>query len=190
MADIVTNGKVVSLAYTLRLTNGDVIDQSSADDPLEYLHGADNIVPGLERELEGLAVGAAKEIVVAPVDGYGEYDAENVEKVGKDELPPDFPLQLDMIVAIEDDEGFTEEARVIEVSANTVTLDFNHPLAGQTLNFSVEVVGIREATAEELEHGHPHGVDFFDEDDFDDDDEFDYDDEDDEDDEEEAPRKR
>lgn len=178
MTDIVQDGKVVSLAYTLRLTNGEVIDFSDANEPLEYLHGAANIVPGLERALTGLQIGQSKEVEVAPADGYGAYDPEEVEVVEREQLPKEFPLELGMTLAVSDDEGNLEEAYVREIGPNSVTLDYNHPLAGQALLFSVEVVDVREATAEELEHGHPHGLeeeDYEDEDD-DFDDLLDYDD--------------
>lgn len=181
MAQSVKEGVVVSLAYELRLPNGDMIDQSTPEEPLDYLHGADNIVPGLERELEGMAVGDTKTVVVAPEDGYGQYDPEQREVVNKADLPKDFPLQLGMTIAVTDDEGYMEEAMVREINANSVTLDFNHPLAGQELHFSVQVVGIRDATEEELEHGHPHGVfedeDYLEDEDFDDEFEYDFSDE-------------
>jgi FKBP-type peptidyl-prolyl cis-trans isomerase SlyD len=186
MTDTIQNGAVVSLAYTLKLANGEVIDYTEADDPLEYLHGADNIIPGLERELAGLHVGDQRDVRVAPADGYGEYDPTEVEEIPSKELPKGVNLRVGMVVAIPDDDGNLNEAMVREITPTHVTLDFNHPLAGQPLFFSVEVVGIREATPDELEQGHPDSLEFeddfedfeeFDEDDFDEDDE-DWDDED------------
>jgi FKBP-type peptidyl-prolyl cis-trans isomerase SlyD len=187
MTDMVRDGMVVSIAYTLRLANGDLVDASPEDDPLEYLHGADNIVPGLETELNGLKIGDKKEVDVAPADGYGDYDPEYIEVVDRADLTRDLMLTLGMTIAVTDEEGFLEEAIVREISKDKVTLDFNHPLAGQKLHFSVEVVGIREADEDELDHGHPHSLlmdeddDFFDEDLDDEDDDYDYEDDEDED---------
>jgi len=183
MTDMVKNGMVVSIAYTLRLATGELVDASPEDEPLEYLHGADNIVPGLEKGLEGLTIGDKRDVQVSAAEGYGDYDPEYVEEVDRADLPKDLPVTLGMTIAVTDDEGWIEEAIVREISKNKVKLDFNHPLAGQTLNFSVEIVGIREATEEELDHGHPHGM--LDEDDdefYDDDEDFDddFEDEDDE----------
>lgn len=184
MVEVIQDGAVVSLAYTLRLANGDVIDYSEVDEPLEYLHGAENIIPGLERELTGMHVGESKEVQVEPAEGYGVYDPEDVEVVQREQLPKNMPLKLGMVLAITDEEGNLSEAVVREISTKDVTLDFNHPLAGQKLFFSVQVVGLRDATEEELEHGHPHGdhdLDDFDDEDFED--LLDFDDEDYEDDE-------
>lgn len=185
MLDVIKDGAVVSLSYTLKLANGEVVDYTEADDPLEYLHGADNIIPGLESALTGLHVGDQKQVEVSPADGYGEYDPQDVEVIERSKLPKNLPaLQLGMVLAIGDEDGNFSEAFVREISAGKITLDFNHPLAGQKLFFDVKVVEIREATQEELEHGHPHGIhghdEDFDEFDFEDDD-FDFEDEDDED---------
>jgi FKBP-type peptidyl-prolyl cis-trans isomerase SlyD len=186
MPNVVQDGAVVSLSYTLKLANGEVVDFTEADDPLEYLHGADNIIPGLEKELTGLTVGDHKQVEVSAEEGYGEYDPEDVEVIERTKLPKNLPpLQLGMVLAIGDEDGNFSEAFVREISASKITLDFNHPLAGQKLFFDVKVLEIREATQEELEHGHPHGAhshedmeDFddyeFDEDDFEDDEDDDY----------------
>lgn len=179
MVDMIQEGKVVSLAYTLKLANGEIVDYSEVDEPLEYLHGANNIIPGLENALNGLEIGAKKDVEVSPEDGYGPYDPEDVQVVERKDLPKDITVQPGMVFAITDEEGNFSEAFVREISANNVTLDFNHPLAGQSLFFSVEVVGVRDATEEELEHGHPHGADFDEfEDEFMDDDDYDFDDDD------------
>jgi len=172
MVDMVKDGAVVSLSYTLKLANGDVVDYSEADDPLEYLHGAENIIPGLEQQLVGLKVGDEKNVELAPTEGYGVYDPEDVEVVERKELPKDLQLKLGMVLAISDEDGGLSEAFVREITPNEVKLDFNHPLAGQRLFFKVKVLGVREATEEELAHGHPHGEHGHD------DDEFDFDDED------------
>lgn len=171
--DTIQNGLIVSLAYTLKLQNGDLIDYSDADDPLEYLHGAENIIPGLERELTGLHTGDTKDVQVNPAEGYGEYDPEEVEEIERKLLPRDLELRLGMVLAIRDEEGHMSEAYVRAISPDSVTLDFNHPLAGQPLFFNVQVVGMREATAEELAHGHPHNLEMDDEEEFEDDEEFD-----------------
>ncbi len=180
MFDTIRDGAVVSLAYTLKLQNGEVIDYSEVDEPLEYLHGADNIIPGLEKELTGLQVGAEKDVRVNPAEGYGEYDPDDVEVVERQALPRNIEMKLGMVLAIRDDEGNLSEAYVREIAPDSVTLDFNHPLAGQPLFFSVQVIGVREATPEEVEHGHPHGVEMDEDDDFDDDFDEDYEDFDDE----------
>src|SRR5450432_488031 len=175
MSDVIKDGEVVSLSYTLKLSDGDVIDFSEADDPLEYLHGADNIIPGLEQQLTGLKVGDEKSVEVAPADGYGVYDPEEVEVVERKLMPKDVQLKLGMVLQIEDEEGTLSEAFVREITPNDVKLDFNHPLAGQRLFFNVKVLGVREATAEEIAHGHPHGAgghDHGDHDDLDDDEDY------------------
>jgi FKBP-type peptidyl-prolyl cis-trans isomerase SlyD len=187
MPDVVQDGQVVSLAYTLKLANGEIIDYTEVDEPLEYLHGAENIIPGLERELTGLHTGDSKEVAVEPADGYGIYDPEDVEVIEREMLPKNMPVKLGARLLIYDEDGNESEATVREISAKNVTLDFNHPLAGQKLFFSVQVLGVRDATEEEREHGHVHGDEHFeellDDEDDEDDDYEDYEDfEDDEDD--------
>lgn len=177
MPDTIQNNVVVALAYTLKLENGEVVDESDAEDPLEYLHGAGNIIPGLERELSGMRVGEVKRVQVAPSEGYGEYDPEDTEVLPRTEFPTDMPLTAGMVVTLADAEDNYTEAVIREVSAESITLDYNHPLAGKTLFFDVEVLSLREATPEEIAHGHVHGAEYDFEDEFDDDD-FDFEDDD------------
>lgn len=170
MVDRIQDGMVVTLAYRL-LLDGQEIETADADDPLDYLHGAENIVPGLERALVGKQVGERMTVTLAPADAYGEYDEDNVESIAREDMPDE--VQAGMEVVIEDDDGYMYEAIVAEVTDEAVLLDFNSPLAGKTITYEVEVLGIREADADELDHGHPHSYGDFDEDE----DEDDYDDE-------------
>jgi FKBP-type peptidyl-prolyl cis-trans isomerase SlyD len=146
---------VVSLAYTLKVA-GEILDEAGREDPLLYLHGHKNIVPGLERALTGMKVGETKAVVIAPKDGYGEYNEDDVEIVPRSEFPDEIPVEEGVEILVEDDEGEEVSATIVEVTKDKVTLDFNHPLAGKELHFEITVVDLRAATEEELEHGHAH----------------------------------
>jgi FKBP-type peptidyl-prolyl cis-trans isomerase SlyD len=149
---------VVSLNYTLKNADGEVIDSSDGSEPLSYIHGTQAIVPGLERELTGMSAGQSKDVVVKPEDGYGIPDPDGVFGVPRAAFPPDAHLEVGQSFIGEDDEGQSVPVRVLEVRADLVMVDANHPLAGQTLYFHVDVVEVRDATAEELAHGHAHGA--------------------------------
>jgi len=148
--------RVVTVHYTLSIGAGQVVDQSG-DEPLCYLHGHENIVPGLERQLEGKVAGEKLKVVVNAEEGYGEKLANSRRKVPKTALPPDEPIEVGMQFLMEDEQGELAALWVIGVEHNHVEFDLNHPLAGQTLTFDVEVLDVRAATAEELAHGHVHG---------------------------------
>jgi len=152
----IADGVVVSLDYVLQLDDGNEIDSSVGREPLVFLQGAGQIIPGLEQALYGLSVGDEKEVVVAPADGYGEFDDEAMQVVPRDVFPQDIDLAPGMGFRMRDEAGRTFEAYVAEVRPNGVLLDFNHPLAGETLYFQVKVVDLRTATADELAHGHAH----------------------------------
>src|SRR4051794_4020659 len=152
----ITDGLVVSLNYVLTV-DGETLAQTDADDPMEYLHGAEEILPGLERALDGKQVGDKFSVTLQPEDAYGEYDDEDVEEIDRADIPNVEELEVGMVVEVEDEDGYAYMAQVREIGEKIVTLDFNPPLAGKTLTYDVEVVAIREATAEELEHGHSHG---------------------------------
>jgi len=152
----IANGTVVELDYSLHLGDGKIVDQSEGE-PLSYIHGEGHIVPGLEQALEGLEVGAKKQVVVAPADGYGEHDAAGVQEVAREAFPADFQPQEGMQLVAESPDGQPVQFVVKQVGLQTVTVDFNHPLAGKTLHFDVTVRGVRQATDEEKEHGHVHG---------------------------------
>lgn len=153
--DQVTDDVIVSLHYVLTV-DGEQIDTSREDSPIDFLQGHNNIIPGLEHQLYGMKVGDKKEVTVSPKDGYGERAAEDIKDVPRSEFPDDIPLKPGVYLQVEDKDGFLEEATIVEVGKDTVKLDFNHPLAGKELHFQVEVVDLRAATAEELDHGHPH----------------------------------
>ncbi len=153
---VVTKNKVISIAYTLRLSGGDLIDESTAEEPLLYLHGAGNIVPGLEKELEGAAVGAKLSAVVPPDEGYGPRIGDPQE-VPRAAFPEGAELHEGMAVMAEDEQGHQIPLFITGLTEETVTVDPNHPLAGETLHFEVTVVETRDATVEEIAHGHPHG---------------------------------
>jgi FKBP-type peptidyl-prolyl cis-trans isomerase SlyD len=152
----VADGLVVSLDYTLRLDDGETIDTSTGQEPLEFLQGRGQIVPGLEQALYGIAVDDRKEVVVAPADGYGEPDPDASELVERDVFPPDLDLRPGIGLRMRDSSGEALEAYVAEVRPDGVLLDFNHPLAGETLYFQVRIAALRPATGEELAHGHVH----------------------------------
>jgi FKBP-type peptidyl-prolyl cis-trans isomerase SlyD len=139
---------------------------------MEYLHGAENIVPGMERLLTGKGVGDRFSVTLPPQDAYGEYDDENVETISREDIPE--AVEPGMEVLLEDEDGLMFEALVKEVTDESIVLDFNAPLAGKTVTYDVEVISMRAADAEELDHGHPHGYED-DLDDYDDDDEDDED---------------
>jgi FKBP-type peptidyl-prolyl cis-trans isomerase SlyD len=153
---IVKDGLVVGLDYTLRLDDGEVIDTSEGKEPLEFLQGRGQIIPGLEQALYGMVIGEQKDVEVAPAEGYGEHDPDALELVERDVFPPDLDLQPGMGLRMRDASGKALEAYVADIRADGVVLDFNHPLAGETLFFEVEIVGLRPATSEELDHGHVH----------------------------------
>ncbi len=152
----VQDGMVVSLDYSLRLDAGDVIDSSSDGEPLEFLQGAGQIISGLEQALYGMAVGDEKQVTVAPVDGYGEMDPSGVQFFPASNFPEGMELEVGMALQAQDQSGHVYTVYVSEVQEDGVLLDFNHPLAGETLHFQARIAGLRPATAEELAHGHAH----------------------------------
>lgn len=156
---MIADDVVVSLQYTLTI-NGEVVDSSDESEPLVFLQGYRNIIPGLEKELYGMKVGDSKSITVKPADGYGEVDADAFMDIPRDEFPSDIPLEMGLELEVRDEDGEILPATVVEITPEKVRLDFNHPLAGETLQFDITVVELRAATAEELEHGHVHGEDF------------------------------
>lgn len=177
---IVADDVVVSIEYSLTV-DGEIVDSSEENEPLEYLQGYQNIIPGLEREMAGMKIGDSKSVKVKPKDGYGELDPDALIEIPRSEFPKDFDLKPGVDLQLQNQEGELLNAVVVAVTGDQVKLDLNHPLAGKELFFKVKVVDLREATEEELEHGHVHGEDFdeedFDEDMFDEDDDEDLDDE-------------
>lgn len=155
MSETVASEMVVSFHYKLHNNDGELLDSSDAE-PMPYLHGAENIVPGLEKAMVGKKVGDKFEVKVSAAEGYGErIDGSAV--VPRSQLPADVELKPGMSMLAEGPEGQAFPLWIVKVSDEEVTVDPNHPLAGVELNFQVEIAAIRAATAEELEHGHPHG---------------------------------
>lgn len=155
----ITENKVVLIHYTLKDNSGEVLDSSEGNDPLAYIHGIGNLIIGLEEALEGKTVGEKVKVSVAPEKGYGEREDELVHIVplsGFIEGDDEDQLVEGMQVKVETNDGISI-AEVVKIEGDDVTLDLNHPLAGETLHFDVEIVDIREATKQELEHGHAHG---------------------------------
>ncbi|MFD1143149.1 peptidylprolyl isomerase [Larkinella insperata] len=148
----ISKHKVAGIHYTLRDNDGNVLDSSEGRDPLYYLHGEGNLIPGMENGLDGKAPGDKFQIKVAPEEGYGVRDPQMIQDVPKSAFGGQ-PVQVGM--QFQTNQG--QVVTVTEVGADQVTIDANHPLAGQELNFDVEVVEVREATQEEVMHKHVHG---------------------------------
>jgi len=153
----ISHHKVVTIDYTLKNAQGEVLDSSEGQDPLVYLHGAENIVVGLERELEGKTVGDSLKTVVSPEDGYGVRNEEMVAAVPRDMFESDMDIEVGMSFQAETDQG-VQVVNIVAVNDEEVTVDGNHPLADEVLHFDVTVRAIREATSDELEHGHVHSA--------------------------------
>ncbi len=148
--------KVVGIEYTLFLDDGTVGDETDGE-PLYFIYGEGNILPGLEDALKGLKVGDKKTVSIKAEDGYGEYDEEAFEELPLDFFPKDVEVEQGMFFALTDEEGNHVPAIVHEVTKKAIVMNMNHPLAGENLKFEVKVVDVREATPEEIEHGHVHG---------------------------------
>jgi len=156
---IISENKVVQMHYTLKDEQGNLLDSSEGRDPMAYIQGVGNIIPGLEQQLEGKGKGDKVNAVVTPDNAYGERTDEMVHVVPKSGFQSEGSEELmpGMQVQVETNQGPTV-AIVADIKGEDVTLDLNHPLAGITLTFDVEIMGVREATAEELEQGHVHSV--------------------------------
>lgn len=153
----IANDVVALIEYTLTDDQGNVIDSSVGGEPLAYLHGAGNIIPGLESALEGKKVGDSLKVSVAPAEGYGEKDDSLLQVVPRSMFRGVDQIEVGMQFHAQTDYGM-QVITVAKVEGDNVTVDGNHPLAGQNLNFDVKVVEVRAASAEELEHGHVHGA--------------------------------
>lgn len=147
---------VVSIHYTLTDEEGEVIDSSQGREPLNYLQGAGNIIPGLERELTGCDVGETKKVVVEPAEAYGEIEPTLVQTLPRDAFQGVDEIKEGMEFQAQGPNGQVQYVVVKEVAEDGVTIDANHALAGKTLSFDVSIENVREATSEEIEHGHVH----------------------------------
>ena len=147
--------RVVSIHYEVKDEDGVVVDSSEGREPLVYLHGHKNIIPGLEKALDGLDVGESFDVTVTPEEAYGDYQDGLVQSVPKDAFQGVEKVEEGMVFTAQT-QGGPLQVTVTQVEDDTVTVDGNHPLAGKSLSFKGEVAEVREASAEELEHGHVH----------------------------------
>jgi FKBP-type peptidyl-prolyl cis-trans isomerase SlyD len=152
----ISKHKAVAIEYTLTNDSGEVIDTSEGQDPLSYLHGAGNLISGLEQALEGKSAGDALKVTISPEDAYGQRIDELVQIVPRDRFEGADELEVGMRFHASSDHGETL-VTITDVSDDEVTVDGNHPLAGETLHFEVKIVDVRDASEEEVEHGHIHG---------------------------------
>ncbi len=149
--------RVVLIHYTLKNESGTVLDSSAGGEPLAYIQGHGSLVPGLERALEGKQDGHTLAVTIAPADAYGTRDESLVQRVPKRALQGSGEIRKGMQFQARTENGM-RVFTVTSIAGDMVSLDGNHPLADQTLHFDVEVISVRDATTEELEHGHVHGV--------------------------------
>ncbi|MEZ5003077.1 MAG: peptidylprolyl isomerase [Chitinophagales bacterium] len=154
----IAKNKVGFIHYELKNEKGEILDSSAGREPLGYIQGIGNLIPGLEKELEGKKTGDKLSVVIAPEDAYGTFNPNAVHVVPKSGFQGEGneELQEGMRVQVDSNQG-VQIAMVTKIEGENVTLDLNHPLAGVTLYFSVEIMGVRDAEAVELEHGHVHG---------------------------------
>jgi len=145
---LVAEGKLVSLEYTLTLDDKSVVETNVGAKPLTYTHGSHQLIPGLEKALEGMTVGDTKQVTVAPAEGYGEMDPKALQEVQKQLIPPD-ALKVGTRLQGKTPNGQTVYPLISEIKDDTVVLDFNHPLAGKTLHFDVKVLDVQQAQAEQ-----------------------------------------
>ncbi|MFK7821026.1 MAG: peptidylprolyl isomerase [Planctomycetaceae bacterium] len=153
----IAQNTVALIDYTLKGEAGQVIDTTDGGDPLPYLHGAGMIIPGLEAALVGKAVGDALEVTIPPEEAYGTRDASLRQEVEREQFEEIDDLAVGMQFRVDGGNGQNLVITVLEINDDTVVVDGNHALAGVTLNFNVTVREVREATEEEIAHGHPHG---------------------------------
>lgn len=149
--------KAVSIDYTLTNENGEVIDSSAGGAPLVYLHGAGNIIVGLEKALEGKQAGDELEVTVEPQEAYGDYSVELVAVLNRAMFEGVDELEVGMQFHASAPDGGMQIVTIRDLEGDDVTVDGNHPLAGQRLSFKVKVIDVRDAAAEEIAHGHVHG---------------------------------
>lgn len=149
--------KAVSIEYTLTNDAGEVIDSSVGGAPLVYLHGANAIIVGLERALEGKSVGDQIQIAISPADAYGEYSPELVATLNRSMFEGVDQLEVGMQFHASAPDGGVQIVTVRDIDGDEIIVDGNHPLAGMRLNFDVKVIDVRDASPEELAHGHIHG---------------------------------
>ena len=152
----ITQDTVVSIHYTLTDDTGKTIDSSAGGEPLAYLHGNGNLIPGLERALEGRQAGDALNVKISPAEGYGEHDKSLIQQIPRRVLNGIDNIHVGMQLQAQSDQG-SRAVTVTHVAGDMVTIDGNHPLAGQNLNFEIQIADVRAATEEELAHGHVHG---------------------------------
>lgn len=152
----IANQRVVYIHYTLTNDAGEVLDSSQGGEPLAYLHGSSNIIPGLENALTGKQAGDKLNVKVAPAQGYGERNEQLIQEVPRRAFQGISDIQPGMSFQAQSSQGPTRVV-VTRVVGDMVTVDGNHPLAGENLNFDVEVTEVRAATEEEMTHGHVHG---------------------------------
>lgn len=151
------DGKVVSLHYTLRDAKDEVLESSLGSEPMMYLHGAHNIVPGLEKALTGKAAGFKGKVSVSAAEGYGERVDEPPQAVPRSAFPAQLELEPGMSLLARGPNGQQVPVWIVDVAPDVVHVESQHPLAGVALYFEVEIIEVRDATQEEQAHGHPHG---------------------------------
>ena len=157
MKAAIADGHVVTLNYRLTLDDGSIADESFGGEPLVYLHGAHNIVPGLERQLAGKSAGDKCEVAVPSAEGYGDYDPTLDQKVPRSAFPAEAQLAVGIAFQAQDQRGKPITLYIRQIKDDQVTVSPNHPMAGQALNFTIEILEVRDATAQEKKHGNAHG---------------------------------
>lgn len=155
----IERNKVVTLNFTLTDDDGNLLDSTDNGGAFSYITGNNMILPKLEEAVNSMIIGTRKQLKFEAKDGYGLYNDDAVQVVGKENFPEDFVLEAGMEYMASNPDGVQMPFIITSINGEEVTIDFNHPLAGKNLNFDVELVDVRDATAEELAHGHIHGPD-------------------------------
>lgn len=154
----IADNHVVDFKYTVKNQSGEIIDSSDNAGPLSYIHGQNKMIPGLEREISGKKIGDIFQVTVKPEDAYGHHDEAMTQAIPKSEFGPDVDkIQVGSQLQVQDQDGQARVVVATEIRDDAIVLDANHPLAGQTLHFDVEIVGVRQATSEELAEGQING---------------------------------
>ena len=156
MALLIGDNSVVSMHYKLTNAGGELLDSSEGREPLTYLHGAGNIIPGLENALVGKVAGDSLQVEITPAEGYGEVRQELLQVVPREAFQGVEQIEPGMAFQAQGQDGTTRQIVVREINGNDITVDGNHPLAGVDLHFDVQIIEVREASAEEVAHGHAH----------------------------------